>query len=93
MGCLCSKKKDVDLNDLTQLNNSGYTNRIFVGTTNIPNNYSNNYYVNNHCKIIENSEPLPIIEPIKTQRIIYEEKIKKIYYIEYNKQNDRRYKG
>jgi hypothetical protein len=68
MGCLCSKKKDVDTN---------YTNRIFVGTTNI------------HI----HSEPLPIIEPIKTQRIIYEEKIKKIYYIEYNKQNDRRYKG
>lgn len=40
-----------------------------------------------------NSGPLPLIEPIKTQRIIYEEKIKKIYYIEYNKQNDRRYKG
>lgn len=46
------------------------------------------------------NEPLPLIEPIKTQRIIYEEKIKKIYYIEYNKskdcrisKNDRRYKS
>jgi len=45
--------------------------------------------------------PLPIIEPMeyKTKRpiceekIIYEEKIKSIYYIEYNKQNDGRYKG
>lgn len=38
------------------------------------------------------NRPLPIIEPIKTQRIIYEEKIKKIYYIEY-KQYERRYKN
>ena len=38
-------------------------------------------------------QDLPIIEPIKTKKIIYEEKIKTIYYIEYNKQNERRYKG
>ena len=46
-------------------------------------------------------EPLEYIEPMeyKTKRpiceekIIYEEKIKSIYYIEYNKQNDGRYKG
>lgn len=37
-------------------------------------------------------EPLPLIEPIKTKRILYEEKINKIYYIEYNK-NERRYKN
>ena len=38
------------------------------------------------------NRPLPIIEPIKTKQIIYEEKIKKIYYIEY-KQYERRYKN
>ena len=58
----------------------------------------------NDCNSYNNSEPLPLIEPIRspcslrkldfvTQRIIYEEKIKKIYYIEYYKQNDRRYKN
>ena len=40
-----------------------------------------------------NLKELPLIEPIKTERIIYEEKIKSIYYIEYNKQNGRRYKN
>ena len=37
--------------------------------------------------------PLPLIEPIKNKRIIYEDKIKIIYYIEYNKQSGRRIKN
>ena len=47
--------------------------------------------------------PLPIIEPIVVKKIICErriceeiicgEKIKDLYYIEYNKQNDGGYKG
>ncbi len=37
-------------------------------------------------------QELPLIEPIKTKRIIYEEKIKTIYYIEYNKQNGLKYR-
>ena len=40
-----------------------------------------------------NDTPLPLIEPIKNKRIIYEDKIKIIYYIEYNKQNGRRIKN
>ena len=36
-------------------------------------------------------EPLPLIEPIKTQIIIYEEKIKKLYYIEHIKQTQTQY--